>query len=362
MSGAKLLPLYEQVARLIQGEIEKGKFAPGQKIYSIREICESFNVSDVTAKKSLRELGRRGIVRSVSGSGVFVKEAAKPGAPGSTAPEKKNTVAFLKVGANMAPVFASEIDFLQQEMLKLGCPMTYSVAASDEEVGSSLDQLLAMNPIALIVFPQHRGEFEKLPYLSRIRRAGPPVLILETRSPKDSYVTTDTERATQELANYLHEIGHRRICLATVFPRKVAGFEAALKRWNDRTVKHSIIGQPGKTAHDAKIHVEQILALKPRPTAIIAADDQSAALMIIYLQAAGLRVPEDISIVTYGDFPNVNELTTIPLTLMRHPVPEIIREVSAWIQTQLNGGGSRRNLHREISGSLIVRDSSCPPG
>jgi len=227
-------------------------------------------------------------------------------------------------------------------------------------VDPSLDQLLSLQPAALIVFPQHRGEFEQLPYLSRLRKASAPLLILETRSAKDSYVTTNTERATQELFNYLYELGHRRICLATIFPRKVAGFEAAIARWNDPSLKTSVLGQPGKTPIDAQKHAQQILALKPRPTAIIASDDQSTALLILYLNAAGVRVPEDMSIVTYGDEPHSNDLSPVSLTVMRHPVAEVVQEVATWVGSQLKDS-SRRKLSREVTGTLIIRDSSAPP-
>ena len=356
MSGSKLLPLYEQIARLIQSEIERGKFAPGEKIYSIREICEAFSVSDVTAKKSLRELANRGFVRSVTGSGVFVKEPQQ-----SEQRPQSASVAFLKVGFGMAPVFTTEIDLLQRELAKIGCSMAYSTAPEEEDVVTAVEQLLLLKPRALVVFPQHRGEFERLSYLGMIRRAGVPLLILETRSGKDSYVTADTERATQELVNYLYELGHRRICLATGFPRKVTGFEAAIRRWNDPQLKTWVLPQPGKTAQDALLHAQQILALSPRPTALITSSDHDTGHMILHLQAAGVRVPEEMSVVTYGDAPHDGPLSEIPLTLVRHPVQELVQEVVSWVRATADQEGPRRVLRREVSGSLIVRDSSGPP-
>ena len=358
MRGSKVIPLYEQVARRIEQQIESGRFGPGDKIYSIREICQEFDIADVTAKKALRRLGERGVIRTVTGSGAFVSDIpdadAKP-------PQQKPVIAFLKTGLHAAPIFAHEIDLIQHELSSLGYPTLYAVAAEDSDVERLLAQVAGAGAQCLIVFPRHLGKFDERPYLNAMRRLNVPVLIVESRSEKESYVTQDTERATTELAEYLYDIGHRRICLATVFARKVEGFNSALARWKDPQVQHWILGEKGKSDADSHDQAQQILQLEPRPTAVIAADDHAAAILVGHFIAAGLRVPEDISVVSFGDHPQLARLSPVPITVIRHPAREIAQEVAGWVQSRLEGQMQRRRWKRELTGTLIVRDSSGPP-
>lgn len=358
MRGSKVIPLYEQVARRIEQQIESGRFNPGDKIYSIREICEEFAIADVTAKKALRRLGDRGVIRTVTGSGAFVADRIEGEPKG---PPAKPLIAFLKTGLHAAPIFQHEIDLIQHELSNLGYPTLYAVAPDDNDVERLLAQVSGAGAQCLIMFPRHLGKFEERPYLNTMRRLNIPLLIIESRSEKDSYVTQDTERATTELAEYLYDIGHRRICLATAFARKVDGFNTALARWKDETVQHWILGERGKTDADSHDQAAEILQLEPRPTAVIAADDHAAAILVGHFVSAGVRVPEDISVVSFGDHPQLARLSPVPITVIRHPAREVAQEVAGWVQSRLEGQRQTRRWKRELTGTLIIRDSSAPP-
>jgi GntR family transcriptional regulator, arabinose operon transcriptional repressor len=353
----KFVPLYEQVARKIEQLIERGRFAPGQKIYTIREICAEFGVSDVTAKNALRVLDSRGVIKSIVGSGTYVQDKSKDPTPAQT---RKQTFAFLKIGMSPVPIFSYGIDLIQQELSKAGFTMTYSVAAKEENIPAVIQQIIHAGAGGLILFPPHKGDFNQAPYMPEVRRSGLPLLIVETESDRDACISTDIELATRDLVDHLYELGHRRICLSTGFRPKVAGFKAAVARINDPTFIATTIdndANPGHANHDL---VTRILAIKPRPTAIIAGDDHSAALLISGSMGFGLRVPEDISVVGFDDHPDLSRLSPIPVTVVRHPCLEVAQEVAAWAKAQSSGPVTARRLKRKLRGTLIARDSSGP--
>lgn len=359
--AAKLIPLYEQVARRIELQIRSGHFDVGQKIYSIREICETFDVADVTAKKAISLLSKRGMINTVVGSGIFVADYNTPPKQNTTATQP--LVAFLKIGLHAAPIFVYEIDLIQQELSKLGYPMLTSVAPAEEDIPQALEQIIQAGAKCLLFFPPHKDDLRQASYMNVIRRTHLPLLILETRSQKDSYVATDLERATRELADYLYESGHRRICMATSFGRKVAGFKAAMARWNDPDVTHWILDQPGKSYQALHDMAQAVADLNPRPTAVITADDDAATVMIGHFKTLGIRVPEDMSVVTFDDHPQLSKRSPVPLTVMRHPCLEIAQEVALWASERMsNEVEPRRRLIRDVTGTLVVRDSCAPPG
>ena len=71
-------PLYEQVADALREEIRTGRYQPGDKLPSERELSEAFEVSKVTARQAIVQLRAEGLVTSRVGYGVFV---AAPGPP-----------------------------------------------------------------------------------------------------------------------------------------------------------------------------------------------------------------------------------------------------------------------------------------
>lgn len=68
------LALYEQVKQALQQEILSGRLGPGDPLPSEREICETFDVSRITATRALSELVQLGLVRRQHGKGTFVAQ------------------------------------------------------------------------------------------------------------------------------------------------------------------------------------------------------------------------------------------------------------------------------------------------
>lgn len=67
-------PLYQQVAAILRGEIERGVYAPGRPIPSETHLVQRFEVARLTARKAVRLLADEGLVEVVPGRGVYVAE------------------------------------------------------------------------------------------------------------------------------------------------------------------------------------------------------------------------------------------------------------------------------------------------
>jgi GntR family transcriptional regulator len=66
------IPIYKQIAQLIEQRINSNELRPGMQFPSEREIAEQCNVSRTTARQALEELVRQGIAYRVQGRGTFV--------------------------------------------------------------------------------------------------------------------------------------------------------------------------------------------------------------------------------------------------------------------------------------------------
>ena len=70
--------LYQAVAEAVTRDIASGRYLPGQKLPSERELTELHNVSRPTIREAMIALEIRGIVEARHNSGVFVARVAPP--------------------------------------------------------------------------------------------------------------------------------------------------------------------------------------------------------------------------------------------------------------------------------------------
>ena len=75
--------LYEHIARALEQAIEVGRYKPGNRLPSERELSEEFGVSRPVVREAIIVLELQGLVRRRQGAGVYVA-AQTPANPAST--------------------------------------------------------------------------------------------------------------------------------------------------------------------------------------------------------------------------------------------------------------------------------------
>src|SRR5450631_109640 len=99
---------------------------------------------------------------------------------------------------------------------------------------------------------------------------------------------------------------------------------------------------------------------RSRPTAVFAANDQMALGLLRALHEAGLRVPEDVSVVGFDDVPESGYFTP-PLTTVRQDFPELGQRVMALVLRVL--AGEINASEPLVEPMLVIRSSTAaPPG
>ena len=139
------------------------------------------------------------------------------------------------------------------------------------------------------------------------KKLGIPVVCFDTNNInlKFDSIGADMISVMQECVNHLYELGHRRI-----------GFIGELKTANKEKRFRDVMNKMGLDVCEDFIYkfdkrfesigseaAKQIIASDERPTALIAAYDEIAVSLIYDLEQAGIRVPEDISVVGMNDIP-----------------------------------------------------------
>jgi len=200
-------------------------------------------------------------------------------------------------------------------------------------------------------------------------RARIPLVVIDpVNLPRADVISVGATNWSGGMAATAHLIalGHRRISFAGG-PEKSSpnlgrlhGYRAALEEAGItpdlQLIRHA---KRFNSAAGERVGTELLTATNP-PTAIFAASDSLAVGILQAARILGLRVPEDLSVVGFDDT-DLATLATPLLTTVRQPLQDMGR-VAMRTLLQLISGDTLDSHHVELSTSLIVRDSTAPPG
>ena len=68
------MPIYVQIMNRVREAIAAGELKPGQRVASVREMAQQFEVNPNTMQRALTELEREGLLESERTAGRFVTE------------------------------------------------------------------------------------------------------------------------------------------------------------------------------------------------------------------------------------------------------------------------------------------------
>lgn len=103
----------------------------------------------------------------------------------------------------------------------------------------------------------------------------------------------------------------------------------------------------------------RLLQSRTRPTGVYVSNLNQAIGALACVRRQGLRVPEDLSLVTYDDDP-LAEFLEVPLTAIKMPLGELGRAAIGALAAQINGEAPR-DLEITTAPELVLRSSTAPP-
>lgn len=143
--------------------------------------------------------------------------------------------------------------------------------------------------------------------------------------------------------NHLFQMGHRQVLTLQCLRRytmdlRMRGIREAWKEQNLEFVeaRHQIITEGfGSAESESRVAAFMDYCLpEDRPTAILAGGDFMAAGAVKALQRAGLRVPQDVSVMSMDGF-NLADINDIPLTTLHVPRDELGAEAIRVLRQRL---------------------------
>ncbi|MHB9038796.1 MAG: LacI family DNA-binding transcriptional regulator [Armatimonadota bacterium] len=181
---------------------------------------------------------------------------------------------------------------------------------------------------------------------------------------KAPQVIGDDYRSAKLATEHLISLGHKRIVYLAIpltsysGRERARGFRDAMNEAGIQITSSSMIEtQFGEEF--GFVAAQELMKQKIPPTAIVARHDIVAAGVIRAIYAAGLSIPDDISLVGNGCI-WCSDILRVPLTTVCHPIRDMAKKAIAKLLDMISGVPVDPTV--EVLGvDLVTRESTAPP-
>ena len=305
MSTATQGPKARQVHDFVLRQVAAGVFRRGDTLPSEAELASDLGVGHYSVRQAMVELSRTGVVRRVRSRGTIVTLDQ----PHGTEKEKKVGFALVvpeivsRVYPPLIKGFGDGAAAAQEQSMLLETSMDV------HKQGDAILRLLQnkVAGVAIVPTPDPMPDHQ----LEAFRSRGTPLVFCHRRTVRlpAPLITWSMEEVGRMAAATLSDLGHRRIAfIDTIKTPTNAGYEAGLRKelsdrgisTTDRTVlygEHFLVGSEVEYSEEL---VQHVLDSPERFTAVFCADDYLAERLYLAALRRGMRVPEELSILSFG--------------------------------------------------------------
>jgi len=276
---------------------------------------------------------------------------------GGLASNRSRLVAAL-VPTIAGPVFLETIQALTEALAEAGYQLMLGQAGyHNSREDALIDAIVGRRPDGIVL----TGIMRSAEGRRRLLASGIPVVETWdlTPTPVDMLVGFSHEKVGADIAKFLYGKGYRQPAVVTGDDQRAnlrrVGFEQAWEALGGRAPRVQTVAAP-TTLGSGRAALSQLLAADPAVDVLVCSSDALAHGVITEAQARGLRVPEDIAAMGFGD-----------LAFARHAHPAIStvridgtaigRQAARFIIDRAEG---RTVEHKvlDLGFSLIERDSA----
>ncbi|MCK4245004.1 MAG: GntR family transcriptional regulator [Candidatus Omnitrophica bacterium] len=353
------IPKYYQLKTIIAQKIKDREYPSSSQIPSEDQLMQQYHLSYSTVSRALKELEQEGLLYCVQGKGTFVSDTDS--ADKSPKEEKKsNNIGLLifheKNFISTDPFFTTIMSAIKDEAKNSNITLfaTSKSKISDTKRFSreqnSIDGLIIISPTV------------DIGYLLQIQKKKIPYVVVGRypQLPNLHSVDIDTSFGTRLALKHLINSGHRRIGFIhglldhTVTQYSLQTYQNILKEEN-LTFDKRLVKEGKFTLNGGYRKTLELLNLSKIPTAIFAANSSMVLGVMKAAREKGVKVPDEIAVVGYDDFPFTSYLSP-PLTTIAQPIEEL-GKIAVRTLFKLISGKTNQPIQILLKPRLVTRES-----
>ena len=337
------MSIKEKIRNWILIKIQSKEWEEGEKIPSINQIAQEFEVSRETVRLSLENLVQRGVLQPRQGMGYFVASQDKI---------NLRVALLCKIdGVYLKPIYQGMIDE-KEENISI---QVNEIRQSEKTLTSLMEDFItrqAIDKILVVPVPGKEDEIDNIlaPFKRRIQIGWIDKAPANTKEP---VFLCDYEMSVKLAIDHFRENNIRQMFYYSRNPEDYSVFTKM------RNTFKEIVAQEQKTTATISDwqHLLSIIRNSKEPIGIMAESDTEAIFLISRLKANNIQIPQQVSIISCNNS-EITELLTPSITSVDPGFIEVGRTVRKWI----NGEYQSKTKHSPIvfysTPILIQKESS----
>ncbi|WP_100010021.1 LacI family DNA-binding transcriptional regulator [Lentibacillus sediminis] len=315
-----------------------------------RVIADSPSISPETKKRVRKAMKKLGYYPNVNARNLVVQSSKAIGVVMPSSADK----------ALQNPFFPEVLRGIGSVTHQMEYSLTLSTGQTEDEIYSEVERLVYGSVVDGIILLYSRLNDRVTNFL--LEKDFPFVIVGKPyeNENKITYVDNDNVTAAKEITTHLIEKGHRKIAFIGgssdlfVTKNRGAGYEKALQQAGIPTCdKYKIHAEFLKSG--GREAVKNLLSLETVPTGIMVTDDLMALGVMSTLEEHGVRVPHDVSLVSFNNL-YLSQITRPALTTVDVQIYELgVQSAKALIEKTANKGEPAKRII--IPHQIIYRDS-----
>jgi LacI family transcriptional regulator len=335
---------------------------PPRKSPTIIDVAERAHASKSTVsnvlqgKAHVNEQTRERVLQAIAELGYRTNVAARN-------LRQRSRVLGVLVGDLRNPFHAEIAALIEQRASAEQHTMLLATTSGLPAQEAARVEALIEHRVAAVIFIAYSGTSEVLELIPEdVCR-----LFVSFRASGGTSIAVDENEGARLALEHLLSLGHERIAYVSTSlahepqtdEARYAGYVGTLKAHGiDPSRIPTLQLKDGESSRDAiKERIGRLLTADPRPTAIFAASDFTAIEVMEAADAAGLRIPGDLSVVGFDDM-GVAGLSRISLTTVAQPMAELADHA---VRRAIAMPTARRRKDVVLAPRLVVRSSTASP-
>lgn len=328
----------------------------------LKDLAEKAGVSVMTISKALRNAPD---ISANTKARIKILAEQMGYVPDSTAQGLRNRTSKifgLVIPSMTDPLFARMVSAIETRTRELGYDLilAHTMGLADREE-DSVKRMLSRRIDGLFISPVYRLA-PSAPIYEELKRRRTPTVVLGQCGPfcnQFANIESDDVNASQSATSHLIQLGHRRIAylsgpLGSPWAHeRLEGYRRAL-RAADIELDDSLVFSAGSTIDEGTKAALQLINESVQITAVQAVNDLVAIGAASVFLNQGIRIPQDLSVVGFGNI-LAAEYFRVPLTTLRQPKRRMGDAAFDCMLQLLNG---KLPESQRLSADLVIREST----
>lgn len=295
--------------------------SPGDQLPTRMELVRRFNASERSVLRALDELERAGKIARRQGARAVVADRQQPNGG-----KPLLTSTIVAIGPHDHSIFDRYMNLLVRQAETAGLTLVCRVLDAQNSM-PPLEQVKAIDAQGFILFRR-----ELAPLAKELQGSGSRVVLVGV-PPVDSipevpWVYADGEQGGYLVTRHLLDLGHRRIAYHDPSNHQQT------QRWRGHQRAIQEAQHRGEVTHSTVLSHDDVILWAERPglaaeyfrqsdapTGVLAWNDREAVMLLGILSRAGIKVPDEVSLVGYDNLPE-SSLVHPALTTVEHAIEQ----------------------------------------